>query len=180
MTSYVGFMIGGSGLLLVLVDNAPFSQNDKALSFSTVGCFFLCFGVIANLVLMLLCYKFTSHNRIVGYQKLLTHERYDPGHRQLTNFVAWEIAVDQLRDADSNNGKMLDWANDPVNVVGNIPSRELISKLQDFSGPRPEANRRTAARGLALLVGGPTRKGPSNSWHFPLYVSRIFAVLHVL
>src|SRR5947207_3774565 len=92
-TSYMGFVILGSGSAFWYLGSKAF---EKQTDFST-GVIAMLISILSTLILFLLSYKFTSHNRYAGYSKLLTHERYDTEALIGKNFFCWEICVDIVR-----------------------------------------------------------------------------------
>jgi hypothetical protein len=73
ITTYVGFVLAGSATAVWgLAGRTSDSENGHiAMALASI---FLSF--VSIFVLFLLSYKFTSHNRYVGYSKLLTHEEF--------------------------------------------------------------------------------------------------------
>lgn len=70
-----------------------------------------------SFVLLILFYKFYSHNRLAGYCKLLNHERHSMDETkdetkskdgESISLFAWEICIERLRASDISPKALLD------------------------------------------------------------------------
>lgn len=171
ITKYVGYVFGGSGAAIyglskMEIDGIPF-----------VSCML---SLIISFVVVILFYKFQSHNRFAGYCKLLNQERYTiPISQNDTkdenkkdndiSFFSWELAVGKLRCLE-NNPKLLP---NLINVIDiKIQNKknleEKIKKI--FIDEKGEY-----LKGLWILIKALLGKIETSSWAFPpLIVSICF------
>ncbi|MCA9730693.1 hypothetical protein KC799_01095 [candidate division KSB1 bacterium] len=177
ITAYMGFILGGSGVAffgISAVAKIPDSHN--ALAYS---CFLISY--VIPLVLLILFYKFNSHNRYAGYCKLLNQEhlRFPEGFREDDQYMSWEICVDLLRKADSqpeilyNKCEKIDIPKHDKNTI----------RLRLHSYYEEKLNRKNCSfkKGCRLLFH--TFFGhdqPSDSWRFPVYSVTVFAALNIM
>jgi hypothetical protein len=168
VTNYVGFVLSGSAV-------AFWSLTGKISEPMQAGEAAIVLAMVSMLVLFLLSYKFTSHNRYAGYCKLLTQEEFggDPGITG--DLFCWEICVDKLRKSDSKREGLLPECRDC-----HIPGiRSVESRIRCISGSKPEIDKLSWLKGLGLLLplSGPEKEG---SWKFPVYVARLFAAVNFI
>src|SRR5438067_87634 len=89
---YFGFVIFGAGPAFWLL---AAKASEKILD-AEMSCAAILFADVSMLILFLLSYKFTSHNRYAGYSKLLTHEHFSAKAALDKHIYLWEICVDIL------------------------------------------------------------------------------------
>jgi hypothetical protein len=168
----MGFVILGSGSAFWYLGSKAF---EKQTDFST-GVIAMLISILSTLILFLLSYKFTSHNRYAGYSKLLTHERYDTGSLIGKNFFCWEICIDIVRG----------WAFDRPRLMADLaalgdcvrPINNLEEKVQAlFPGGDAKKDKWNRLRGCFLMLSCTGEK--SGSWRFPLYIARVFAAINI-
>jgi hypothetical protein len=182
VTNYVGFVIAGSAAAfygLAGKDTAAASGRWEVAITSVL------LAIVSALVLLLLSYKFKSHNRYAGYSKLLTHERFERHDLPATPLFCWEICVDRLRrsELDWNQRRhLLDYCcREGIPGLAELP-RKLDALLP--SAKQPRGLRlwwkwvKNGWRGFRLLVGLDVELG--ESWHYPLYVARIFCAINTI
>ena len=176
ITTYVGFVLGGAAAGVFALASAVSSKNPPGSQLalgiaSEVG------ALIATLVLLLLSYKFVSHNRYAGYCKLLAHERVEAieGTRFPADLICWELCMDRLRDADGDNSTLLASAEE-LTITG-VRTNVLTENLKAFTGPFPQADRGRFFRGIGAYLSAPWRSSSAGAWRFPLYVCTIFVML---
>lgn len=188
ITTYVGFAIGGSATavwaLAGRTSHGPLEDMAAALAA-------ILLALVSVFVLFLLSYKFFSHNRYVGYSKLLTHEDYREKCQNPSDIFLWEISLDRLR------GFSLPSGDDDKNKKGKKrkkDKRELLHRycdeVQGWTFGVDNLKERVdehvqskpallkALYGIVLLLFGIGEK--PGSWKFPVYVARIFAAINVI
>ena len=77
ITKYISFVLGGVGATVVLLARSGDRSHFSSLEISIMS-FSLC--IIIDFIMLVLIYKFKSHNRFAGYCKLLTHESFGKQH----------------------------------------------------------------------------------------------------
>ena len=172
MTNYIGFVLGGSGLALFgVISLGMFTKNLLGLAYVSI---FL--STLISLVLMILFYKFNSHNRFAGYCKLLNHERFEGGiDTPDVEYVSWELCLERLRRSDMDSELIGRLVKDiKVNDLEKKPLKALIKKYQ---GDRPEVDKRKCWEGMKKLVKAFCGRSSTSSWGFPPFVASIFFVL---
>jgi hypothetical protein len=169
ITTYVGFVAAGSATAFWALAAIKTEGDGQKIA---IGLASILLAITSTFVLLVLTYKFRSHNRYVGYSKLLTHERYQT--KVATSIVGWEICVDRLRSTDFSAAGLIEYCRKTGLARGSL--RELPSRIRQFCGPQPRADRHAMVLGLLFLLG--QRRQPSMSWHFPVYVARIFAAIN--
>lgn len=174
MTTYVGYVILGSGPAFGFLANRASDQNAQlAMGFAAM---LLC--IISVLILFLLSYKFTSHNRYAGYSKLLMHERFENWPLLAGDIFLWEICLDKLRAFDSDRTKLqellkyCEHVGNSIRVIGN-----LKKMVEPYSGPHPKIDNSRWYKGWPLLLFN--SRDRSGSWRLPLYLARIFGIIDV-
>jgi hypothetical protein len=163
ITAYVGFVIAGSATAFYGLAEQMTKPDARPLGIAASS---LILAIVSTLVLMLLNYKFNSHNRYVGYSKLLMHERYTMDDVPV---FGWEICVDRLRHSDRNDEALLNYCHDPNNKV--IGVEDLHAKIQKLSGQAPPDNSQSVSWGGFRS---------SVSWRFPFHVANVFLCLNVV
>ena len=184
ITKYIGFVLGGSGIAVYgIAHGAP-----NLGKFGYFATFIICFSLstIINLVLLILFYKFSSHNRFAGYCKLLNHELHhmkQPTHATATNQTsqtnqpvisrkpsacfAWEVAVDRLRYWKIRKNKLMSMRDAEIIGIDFSKLKEVVFSLisQDES-PRS---------GFKILISALLGNVETRSWAFPpLVVATLF------
>jgi hypothetical protein len=184
ITKYLGYVFGGTGAAIYGL--ARLNEN-FAVDTVRMGVIALALSALFTLILLILVYKFYSHNRFAGYCKLLNHERF-AGYCKLLNhkrykssvatdrsFFLWEISVDRLRRLDT--GRLDPQTLLAVMQTGGIRVELLRGLLAPHIGPKPPIDSMKSAKGLWLLLQSFFGKMPSSSWGFPPYVVTIFFVI---
>ena len=174
ITSYVSFVVLGSGPAFAFLAG---KTSDKP-SYVAMGFAAILLAILSTLVLFLLSYKFTSHNRYAGYSKLLTHERFSSTIIGEDKIFFWEICIDKLRATDSSKTRwktLLSYCAKNRKCIPEIPNLRLLVKR--FSGPHPTKDKCAWIRGWWLLLSWSREN--SGSWKLPLYIARIFGTLVV-
>jgi len=151
VTSYVSFVVLGSGPAFgFLAGKTSEKTSDLAMGFAAI-----LLAVVSTLVLFLLSYKFTSHNRYAGYSKLLTHERFTKTSIPADEDIfLWEICLDKLRASDRGNDKwkdLLRYCEENTAYVPRIPDLKLM--IERFSGPAPTVDKRAWIKGWRYCCG---------------------------
>lgn len=171
ITKYIGFVLGGSGAgVYGIVTMGKNTGNHPSMSNfeMVVVCFAI--SIIIHFVLLVIFYKFHSHNRFAGYCKLLNHERYEPPQSMKgTSFFAWEVLVDRLRRPE-----LLD------KIQGIKISNMDISKLNKLKEVLKRWNETSSenfVNGFRILMSAILWKGEFKSWAFPPLVVGMFSIL---
>ncbi len=169
ITKYIGFVLGGSSAAVYGI--ALMGKNSDNQLLMMPVCFAI--SIIIHFVLLVLFYKFHSHNRFAGYCKLLNHERYNPPLPQSTkefSFFAWEVSVDKLRYWDTHQ--------ELLNEKKDIKITNMdIEKLKSFLKQMHENRRENFVKGFGILWSAILGKGEFRSWAFPPLVVAMFFIL---
>lgn len=170
ITTYMGFVIGGSGIVFFGV--AAIKEFDKLSGNTSFA--FLISSIIVSLVLVVLFYKFNSYNRYAGYCKLLNQEKYDP-EIDVKQFISWEVCMDILREADFNTDLIKNKAK-TIEDAGIY--KKAVEKIDAIYNPQNFLFR--IIMGGWLLIKTLIGRGKTKSWNFPLYVVSIFFIITIL
>ena len=176
MTRYMGFVLGGSGAALFGLSALQFStDNFFALAYTSS---FL--SIIITFVLLILFYKFTSHNRFAGYCKLLNHERFSqPNECNLDHLYAWEMCIGRLRHSDIIDAKLLVESLKDIEI-GDLEENDktiLLFILANYSGRLCPLENNKYWRGLWLIICTMFGKLTSKSWGYPPFVVSLLFLL---
>ena len=177
MTKYIGFVLGGSGLAIYAI----LSMGHSSARFYEIA--FTCFllSVIMSFVLLILIYKFFSHNRFAGYCKLLNHEGYgSEGNDPITDrenlaLFAWEICIERLRASDASPSVLLNFLK--TVDIKNIDKEKLNYLLIKYTGRNPQKDRHKFLKGLKILFSAIFGKIETRSWGFPPMIIAMFFVI---
>lgn len=181
ITNYVGFVIGGSGLgLLGISLSVGTSVNQNLLLISTFT-----LSLIISIVMLVIMYKFTSHNRMAGYCKLLSHEqvipsensKHDPEYvlQSYTNSFSWEICLDRLRESDLNPSNLINLLKE-LQYSG-CEHERMKERIEYFTGPTPKSDEKKFQKGVLLFVKTLSGNLKTSSWSFPSPVLVIIFIL---
>jgi len=170
ITTYVGFVLAGAAT--AVWGFAGRSSDARPVQIAmALASMFLC--LVSVFVLFLLSYKFSSHNRYVGYSKLLAHEEFD-GTINSSSLFLWEICMDRLRARNYRKKLLWDYCRDIE--LWTLGVDNLKERIEEQIKDSQRGFR--SLRGLALLV---LRKGEeSGSWKFPVSVARVFAAVNFI
>ena len=176
ITKYIGFVLGGSGVAVYGIAGMG-KNSDNHSSMSTFEMVIVCFAIsiIIHFVLLVLFYKFHSHNRFAGYCKLLNHERYELAQsKEDFSFFAWEVLVDKLRSWDTRP--------ELLNNIQDINIKDMnISKLKNLLEKMHEARKenfvKSFVKRFTFLMSVISGKGEFRSWAFPPLVVAMFFFL---
>lgn len=181
ITTYISFLLGGSGAALFAFNIATRAGDAATLIVSMTA-----FGmsVLIGLLFIIVQYKFNSHNRGAGYLKLLSHERISLSgldvetHKKYENvdFIGWEICIDRLRDSILAKTP----ASQQLKEIGihdvDLPNLEkALSHLTD--NITTESKTRL---GLRIWRSSFQNKARTKSWGYPIYVTQVFSVVTFL
>ncbi len=181
ITTYMGFVIGGSGVFIFIISMLYKAQNDNPDLFTihatSIIIALLVSSIIVSLVLLILFYKFNSYNRYAGYCKLLNQEKYHQGSDD--QFMSWEVCIDVLREADFDKYLLLNLARNVAPIEG---ATDLI-KIIELYYPHKRSFKKSLCRwvkGFMILMKAFTGRGKSRSWNFPVDVVLVFATLEII
>jgi len=187
ITKYIGYVFAGSGAMIYGLAKV---ENPSEVTFISAS-----FSMLVSLVLVVLFYKFNSHNRFAGFCKLLNHERHNVKHNQLPGqeeggettikptednkeqpLFSWEITVGDLRWLESKT-YYLGTIFDDIEILE--PSKEElrkeVEKLIRVNNEMAEIDHDQTIRGLSIIVKTIfLRNIQTNSWGFPPLVVCIF------
>lgn len=189
ITTYLGFVISGSGAAffgLMLIAKAE--KITPALVYLP-----LAISAIISLVMLILFYKFNSHNRMAAYCKLLNHEVYDDENKDkdnkceikeidnvnnsfnTDNLFSWEICIDRLRESDINTARLFNIFNESK-FRG--PHRNIVENyITMFTGGNASIDKGKYFKGVVTAVNALRGNLKSHSWNFPSFVMPIFIFL---
>ena len=197
ITKYVGYVLAGSGAMIYGIARVEGSisqtVNSPAIAVITAA-----FSMLISLVLLLLFYKFNSHNRFAGFCKLLNHECHEPlaknNHGKVkgkqpndlpeekdrtTSIFSWEVTVGDLRWLEST-------PQDLGNIISKIiitepDNKEIKKKIQErvgVYGKKPSIDAYSNIKGLGILLKTLLlRNVQTDSWAFPPLIVCIFLFL---
>ncbi len=157
MTDYVKFLIVGVGAAVSgLGGIVAFSGEGFYWEPIVISAYSLSF--IADLLLLILIYKFSSHNRYVGYCRTLARESWNGASAPHDSLVLWEVCVARLTRSDS-----------------------IIRKSNLEASDIPESNQPARiGESLWFLVRAMFTQQYSASWGFPVTIVRTFAYVVAL
>lgn len=173
ITRYIGYVFGGSGAAIY-----GMARMERTLTnnYSEMAIISLSLATIISFVLLIVYYKFYSHNRFAGYCKLLNHERYKtPEEFKEIPFFAWEIAVGRLRDCDTDinsYNKLIEEAK-----IEGLENNDLEIALEDYKSDKPKKDSYKKWKGTWYLIKALFGYVKTNSWGFPPYVVSMFCIL---
>ena len=168
MTTYMSFILGGSGIAffglgavsnesyhLIILSYTPFTMS-----------------IIITLVLLILFYKFNSHNRLAGYSKLLNHERFSSVNENISDLISWEICMDRMRAADFSNEPLIQSCT-TIKVQG-VDQSKLQDIVKNISGKKAPTEKNRYTKGFTLFKNAILGNIQTKSWAFPIYVVLVF------
>ena len=164
ITDYMGFLfllIGGT--FSAWAGIAILSKGK--IIFPAIGYCSLGLSLIAVMMLLVLVYKFISHNRYAGYCLLLSRELWEENQRD-ADLLIWEVCVDQLRASK---------AVDPEHVPDEY--REQAQKV--FKDIKEIEAGKTDGGSMRFLFKCLLRLQETYSWGFPTAIIRIFLIIVV-
>ena len=170
ITKYIGYVLGGAGAAIYgMASMSTVPLNDMEIVITSLS-----LSAILNFILLILYYKFYSHNRFAGYCKLLNHERYEI-QKEGTSFLSWEMALERLRFSDISPKSLLE-------LVKNIEVKELEKPslthlLSKHTGRNPASDNAKFKKGCKILVQAILGKIETRSWGFPPIVVALFCIL---
>lgn len=180
ITTYLGYVLGGSGL--AVYGTVTLGATALQPFFIAVLCF--SFTTIMSFVLLVLYYKFSSHNRFAGYCKLLNHEDYyavrqvrkveGAGNRAI---FSWEVALERLRASDTKP-ELLVGLIEHVRVA-DLDKDQLRCVLEHHTGKRPLKDKHKFWRGIVILFKALRGQVDTRSWGFPPIITAVFFVMCV-
>lgn len=172
ITKYIGFVLGGSGVAIyAIISMGDFSANFYEKAFTC-----LLLSIIISFVLLILLYKFLSHNRFAGYCKLLNYESYGSiGNKGTFAPFAWEICIERLRASDASPTVLLNLL-DNVKIK-DIKKDKLNYLLVKYTGRHPEKDRHKFFKGLKILFSAIFGKIETKSWGFPPMIIAMFFII---
>lgn len=174
VTNYISFVLGGSGLAVFGIAAIGVSDENIIALVSVILSF------VFSLVMVILLYKFNSHNRFAAYSKLLSQECFSEIKTPLvkgTQVVAWEFCMDLLHRSDSDLDQFESLLVDPNIEMTPGGLENLRWVIRFYGGPNPRSDKQQVYRGLGHLARALFGVVKTNSWAFPAYVVSVFFVL---
>lgn len=179
ITTYVGFVLGGAGAALFGV--SVVLKSGKISAGIALAPFLL--SIVISLVLLILFYKFLSHNRYAGYCKLLNQEQYvrsRSGRRRASpDFMFWEMCMSYLRKADYDF-KAIDGLITEAEEGRLDREIELRKEVEVYQGPKPEIDKGAFWKGSWLVLRALVGNVVVRSWGYPLFIVIVFTVLAIV
>ncbi|MBN2415243.1 hypothetical protein JXO52_05350 [bacterium] len=180
ITAYLGFVLGGSSAAFFLYANLG-KDSPHRLYLSML------MSIVLTLILLMLYYKFNSHNRYAGYCKLLNQEFLTIKNKNLkviNQLMAWEISMDMLQREEMqrrNDGSLI--AESARLAVNNSRHDKEVGiiflKAQDLLKEYRQLNCIVFFwKGIQCIYRALRQKNIGNSWHFPPVVTSVFVVLN--
>lgn len=170
ITTYMGFVIGGSSITLI----STIMLSKEIINNSNAALVFFISSLMVSLVLIILFYKFNSHNRHSGYCKLLNQEKYK-SKRKRNQFLSWEVCMDVLREMEDDKALR----NQKIDFIINKRIMEGIGdKIRSVYENQCLIKR--ISKGAQYIIKTISWMSGSKSWNFPLYVVAVFLTIEVL
>ncbi len=172
ITTYMGFVIGGSGAAFLGISIMEKTVNS---SFNPAFILFV-LSLMVTLVLYILYYKFNSHNRHIGYCKLLNQENITFSTIQkVDQFLSWEICMDVLREHQKDEVSRKKMINSLPNggIIPNAKNRIFLSYEKENIFYR-------IGSGFVMLLKAVFAQAGGRSWNFPSYVVAVFFMIEIL
>ncbi len=167
ITTYMGYLLGGSGFACFGL--VSLSKNgDAPLQYLSYASFSM--ALIISMVVLLILYKFTSHNRYAGYSKLLNLERYTPleGHGDMS-FISWELCWDRIRQSDFLDREYLLNKLEKVDIKSKDKTIYKAA-LEPYISKKSTSDKHKYLFGVMLLLKYCLGRLHSKSWVFPAYI----------
>jgi hypothetical protein len=189
ITNYIGYVFTGSGALLFGLTSLNLKEIDKKLTDLNQFIPFVPISIsfIITLVLLILFYKFVSHNRMAGYCKLLSYEQFNKttgSYNPSNDVMSWEICVDKIRLIE-NNEKEDDELDRSKIITSILPTdaqveglnlklleHELVN-ITRIKGECP-IDKGKVTKGIRIIIKYLRKGGDSRSWGFPITVTVVF------
>jgi hypothetical protein len=197
ITKYIGYAFAGSGAMIYGL--ARIKRSSTGSIAPEIAFIAAAFSMLLSLILLVIFYKFNSHNRFAGYCKMLNHEHHEPLSEESKKTIAetsqkdkpqtiagepdkipdvfsWEVSVGDLRWLEStpeNLGHVL------KNIEISEPTKtELRPEVEKCLGKQPSIDDDKYLRGLGILIKTLFLKNiRTYSWGFPPLVVIIFLFL---
>ncbi len=139
-------------------------------------------ALVITLVLLIVYYKFNSHNRYAGYCKLLNEESWNIPSELNEDVYTWEICIDRLRHFDTHKHELISLCEGAtIEVEGNVDDAKkrqikdkFSSEIQDISGLDPKIDNNKKRNGFRLFRRSIRGEHDSSSWGFPIRVTLVF------
>lgn len=198
ITKYVGFVLGGAGAAVFLISRIGQSST-PSIPMSSFESAIVCFAIstIINFVLLILYYKFYSHNRFAGYCKLLNHERYcykeknennkdnedtDEHKVEGSSMLSWEVSVDTLRYLDTHENlpeeiRKLENLPEEIRKFKIIENDITIVRLNQIIDNIRAIPREIFGKGFGILINAILGKTIFRSWAFPPLIVAMFFII---
>jgi hypothetical protein len=162
ITNYMGFVLGGAAVTIYGLIYEGLAKGH----FMEVAYMSLIVSVILSFILLILFYKFHSHNRYAGYCKLLNSELIPQNQKNC--WISWELCVDRVRQSEYNKQEL----NDLLKGVNLIIDNKTGSDAQNYISDITEKINSRTKYYLHLR-----RNLKTKSWRFPPLVTIIILTL---
>ena len=197
ITKYIGYAFAGSGAMIYGLARIE-SSNTGSISHE-IAFIAAAFSMLLSLILLVIFYKFDSHNRFAGYCKMLNHEHHEQLSEESKKTIAensqedkpqtiagkpdntqdlfsWEVSVGDLRWLESmpeNLGHVLKKLD-----ISEPDKTKLRPEIENCLGKQPGIDDEKYLRGFGILIKTLFLKNiRTYSWGFPPLVVIIFLFL---
>ncbi len=181
ITNYIGFVLGGSGIASISMigivaargkdlDGIVKLENLLALFSMT----FLFISLLISFVLLILYYKFTSHNRFAGYCNLIGMEKHLYGNNMIKSIIGWENVLEIQREYSSNLKLYVDLID---NLFVAVDKDKLKGLLNSKLNRKNEVAKGKFSKGILFIIKAMFFDYKARSWAFPPYVVSMFFFL---
>jgi hypothetical protein len=177
LTMYVGFVLGASGIAISGI-GLLYKYDDNILT----PIISLILSLLVNLILLVIFYKFASHNRFAGYCKLLNCEIFVNKTKGLKDQIfAWEFCIEQLRQTDYEHGKIWQTLRSIESIYQD--AKLVNNKLEEYIGnekkPIKQMSLIKAQNGFKFLWLHLFGISKTKSWGFPPLVLEVLLFLNI-
>ncbi len=171
-THYMGFVLGGSGAAIFGLASFSRDENIIAIAYTSI-----LLSLLIGIILMILFYKFNTHNRYAGYCKLLNLEYFTNPNviKDTDEIAAWEYCVEQLRQSSQDISLIFSMIDNMK--IDNMQKSALKKKTGDLLRKNDYALKPSIGKGFSHLFSFFYRWEKTGSWGFPPYITAVFFVL---
>lgn len=178
ITKYIGYALAGSGAMIYGL--ARIDRTSSGGIAPEIAIIAAAFSILLSLILLVIFYKFNSHNRFAGFCKMLNHERYkliddQNKTKNMSSLFSWEVTVGDLRwfERSELDKKIIEKLK-----IDETDQKKLIYEITQCLGPNPSIDKGKRIKGFCILLKTLFLQNiKTNSWSFPPLVVIIFLFL---